>query len=45
LFVELCPPNIVKEHTKALSGNMEAANTQDEVVDAEATDISDKQPK
>ena len=45
LFVELCPPNIVKEHTKALSGNMAAANTQDEVVDAEATDISDKQQK
>ena len=45
LFVELCPPNIVKEHTKALSGNMEATNTQDEVVDAEATDVSDKQPK
>ena len=45
LFVELCPPNIVKEHMKALAGNMEAADTQDEVVDAEATDVSDKQPK
>ena len=45
LFVELCPPNIVKEHMKALAGNMEVADGQDEVVDAEATDVSDKQPK
>jgi uncharacterized membrane protein YkvA (DUF1232 family) len=41
LFVELCPPQVVKEHTKALAGNMEFAGT-DEVVDAEATDVSDK---
>jgi uncharacterized membrane protein YkvA (DUF1232 family) len=45
LFVELCPPNIVKEHMKALAGNMEVGDAQDEVVDAEATDVSDKQPK
>jgi uncharacterized membrane protein YkvA (DUF1232 family) len=42
LFVELCPPLIVKEHVKALAENMEASDTQDEVVDAEATDVSDK---
>jgi uncharacterized membrane protein YkvA (DUF1232 family) len=42
LFVELCPPEVVKEHVKALAGNMSAADGQDEVVDAEATDISDK---
>jgi len=43
LFVELCPPQVVKEHMKALAGNMEVTGAQDEVVDAEATDISDKQ--
>ena len=42
LFVELCPPNVVKEHIKALAGNMEASDS-DEVVDATATDISEKQ--
>ena len=42
LFVELCPPQVVKEHMKALAGNMEVADAQDEVVDVEATDVSDK---
>ena len=42
LFVELCPPQVVKEHVKALAGNMEVTGAQDEVVDVEATDISDK---
>jgi uncharacterized membrane protein YkvA (DUF1232 family) len=42
LFVELCPPEVVKEHVKALAGNMEVAGSQDEVVDVEATDVSDK---
>jgi uncharacterized membrane protein YkvA (DUF1232 family) len=43
LFVELSPPQVVKEHMKALAGNMEVTGAQDEVVDVEATDISDKQ--
>jgi len=42
LFVELCPPEVVKEHMKALAGNMEIADAQDEVVDAEATEVNDK---
>ena len=42
LFVELCPPKIVQEHVKALAENMEAADAQDEIVDVEATDVSDK---
>ena len=42
LFVELCPPKVVKEHVKALAVNMEVTGAQDEVVDVEATDISDK---
>jgi uncharacterized membrane protein YkvA (DUF1232 family) len=42
LFVELCPPNVVNEHVKAMAGNMETSDS-DEVVDATATDISEKQ--
>ena len=41
LFTELCPPAVVAEHMKELAGNMDV-NPQDEVVDAETTDISDK---
>ena len=37
LFVELCPPNIVNEHMRAIAGETEVG----EVVDAEATDIPD----
>ncbi|MBI5952039.1 MAG: DUF1232 domain-containing protein [Chloroflexi bacterium] len=43
VFTELCPPAVVAEHMKELAGNMEV-NPRDEVVDAEATDVSDKQP-
>lgn len=42
VFTELCPPAVVAEHMKELAGNMEV-NARDEVVDAEATDVSDKQ--
>ena len=41
IFTELCPPEVVAEHMKALAGNMDV-NPQDEVVDAETTDVSDK---
>ncbi len=40
VFTELCPPEVVAEHMKALSGNMEI-NAQDEIVDAETTDIKE----
>ena len=43
VFTELCPPDVVAEHMKALAGNINV-NPQDEVVDAETTDVSDKQP-
>ncbi len=44
LFVELCPPNVVNEHMKSLSSNLDAAPSADEIVDAEATDLpNDKQ--
>lgn len=40
LFVELCPPNVVKEHQTELESNLDDDG---EVVDAEATDVNDKQ--
>jgi hypothetical protein len=43
VFTELCPPAVVAEHMKELAGNMNV-NPQDEIVDVEATDVSDKQP-
>lgn len=42
VFTELCPPTVVEEHMKELAGNMDANDTQSDVVDAEATDVSDK---
>ncbi len=42
VFTELCPPDVVAEHMKALSSNMNTDAAQDEVVDAETTDVSDK---
>lgn len=44
VFTELCPPEVVAEHSKALAGNVNVNPAQDEVVDAETTDVSDKQP-
>ncbi len=42
VFTELCPPEVVAEHMKELAGNMDVDDTQGDVVDAEATDVSDK---
>ena len=42
VFTELCPPEVVQEHQKALSSNLNEVSGQDDVVDVEATDISDK---
>ena len=39
LFVELCPPKVVKEHMDSL--DMEAAGDAGEIVDAETRDIND----
>lgn len=39
LFVELCPPDIVNEHQKQLSSNVN--DDSGEVVDAEVTDVND----
>lgn len=38
LFVELCPPVIVKEHMTELQSNLDDA---DDVIDAETTDVND----
>ncbi len=38
IFTELCPPNVVEEHRKALASNIESGESED-VVDAEATDV------
>jgi uncharacterized membrane protein YkvA (DUF1232 family) len=38
LFIELCPPHVVKEHMQELDSNIEDSSS-GEVVDAEATDM------
>src|SRR5215212_5673675 len=40
LFVELCPPEVVREHMQALGSNLE--DDSDDIVDVDATDINDK---
>jgi uncharacterized membrane protein YkvA (DUF1232 family) len=40
LFVELCPPSVVQEHSTELSSNL--GDDSDDVVDAESTDVNDK---
>jgi uncharacterized membrane protein YkvA (DUF1232 family) len=41
LFIEMCPPEIVREHVKALSANT-SANDDDEVVEAESVEIKNE---
>ena len=41
VFTELCPPAVVTEHLKELANNMNVS-AEDEIVDAEATDIPDE---
>jgi uncharacterized membrane protein YkvA (DUF1232 family) len=40
LFVELCPPEVVREHMQELGSNLE--DSSGEIVDVEPTDINDK---
>jgi uncharacterized membrane protein YkvA (DUF1232 family) len=46
MFIELCPPDVVRELSKQLSSNntmVDEANQDDgDVVDGEATDVTDK---
>jgi uncharacterized membrane protein YkvA (DUF1232 family) len=41
LFVELCPPNVVKEHQDELQNNPSDIDT-DDVIDAESKDVDDE---
>jgi uncharacterized membrane protein YkvA (DUF1232 family) len=41
LFLELCPPDVVQEHMKALTSNMDMVEG-DDVVNGESTDVTDK---
>jgi len=41
IFTELCPPDVVAEHMKALASNTTSNGAQDEVVDAETTDVNE----
>jgi uncharacterized membrane protein YkvA (DUF1232 family) len=40
VFTELCPPEVVEEHMKALASNMKPTDG-DDVVDAETTDVKE----
>lgn len=40
VFIELCPPEVVQEHMRALGSNL--TDTSDEVVDVEPTDVNDR---
>ena len=39
LFVELCPPEVVKEHLSTLQSNLDISDDSDEIIDAETTDV------
>jgi uncharacterized membrane protein YkvA (DUF1232 family) len=41
LFVELCPPSVVQEHMKGLTSNFDVEPANDDIVEAEATDLPD----
>jgi uncharacterized membrane protein YkvA (DUF1232 family) len=49
-FIEFCPPDVVREHVKALMHNSDiideerqkAENNQPDIIDGEATDITDR---
>ena len=40
LFVELCPPDVVQEHTQDLGNNLD--DSSGDIVDADVTDVNDK---
>ena len=41
IFTELCPPEVVDEHMKALAGNMKQGDANDDVVDGETTEVKE----
>jgi uncharacterized membrane protein YkvA (DUF1232 family) len=42
MFIEFCPPDVVAEHMRALTSNMDTVEGLDDVVDAEAVEIDDR---
>ena len=41
LFIELCPPNVVREHVKAINAQSKITNS-DDVVDADSVEVKDE---
>lgn len=41
IFTELCPPEVVEEHMKALAGNMNPGDVNEDVVDGETTEVKE----
>lgn len=41
VFTELCPPEVVDEHMKALAGNMKPTDVTEDVVDGETTEVKE----
>jgi uncharacterized membrane protein YkvA (DUF1232 family) len=39
LFIELCPADVVQEHMRQLTSNMDVVNGNDEIVDAETVEM------
>lgn len=40
LFIEMCPPDVVREHIRKLTSNMDVVEGQDDIVEGEAKDIT-----
>ncbi|MCQ3937436.1 MAG: hypothetical protein DPW18_10375 [Chloroflexi bacterium] len=41
VFTELCPPEVVAEHMKALAANTKPGGSQDDVIDGETTEVKE----
>lgn len=41
IFTELCPPAVVDEHMKELAGNMNPQDVNEDVVDAETSEVKE----
>ena len=42
MFIEFCPPDVVEEHMRKLTSNMDSVEGLDDVVDVEAVEIEDE---
>lgn len=42
LFIEFCPADVVQEHMQSLTSNMDAVESHDEVIEAEAVDLDEE---